>query len=43
MSGFVSETMRYVQFYNINSEIKKKNQNGALVKSLFGKEDLKNG
>lgn len=33
----------YAQLYERNSKIRKKSQNGALVKALFGKGDPKNG
>lgn len=43
MSRLVRETMRSAQFYKRNNEIRKKTQNGAWIKDLFGKRELKDG
>ena len=43
MSRLVRETMRSAQFYKRNSKIRKKTQNGAWIKDLFGKRELKDG
>ena len=40
MPGLISETTRQIQSYQRKSEIRKKIQNGALVKDLFGTGDL---